>query len=167
MGKSFTYLYGAVVYTLTFDANGILTTNLPWGDPGTTTWKAIAPDQVELTNAGKTLILTFSSATSYTGIDWDGVTKISGNQDYIAGIVGKSFTYQYGADAYTLTFDVNGILTTNLPWGEPGTTTWKAIVPDQVELTNAGKTLILTFSSATSYTGIDWDGVTKISGSLK
>jgi hypothetical protein len=82
-----------------------------------------------------------------------------------SSIEGKTFTYQYGSRAFSLTFSANNILTSDLPWN--GTTTWKVIEPNQVELTNAGKKNILTFNSATTYSGIDWDGVTKIYGIQK
>jgi len=82
-----------------------------------------------------------------------------------ASITGKTFTYQYGSRVFSLTFSANNILTSDLPWN--GTTTWKVIEPNQVELTNAGKIIILAFNSATTYSGIDWDGVTKIYGIQK
>ncbi|MBK6750811.1 MAG: hypothetical protein IPG67_12590 [Acidobacteria bacterium] len=88
-------------------------------------------------------------------------------QDFTAGLAGTGWTYSYGGTTYQFDFGQTRIEKFSNGWWQG--ITWTSIGNNQIRLKNleSGKEMTLTFDSANSYSGIDWDGQTKVSGTRR
>ena len=87
--------------------------------------------------------------------------------DFTSGLAGTGWTYVYGGNTYQFDFGQTRIEKFSNGWWQG--ITWTAFGNNQVRLKNleTGKEMTLTFDSENSFTGIDWNGQTKVSGTRR
>ena len=143
------------------------------------------PGQVTLSGIGGLIqsILNGTLASPSGGVSNPGITPgvTSANQpDFAARLVGTKWTYVYGNNTFEFEFGPGQVKDYTNGWW-PGVL-WKTNGKSKVQFKNdpkavdaklppgpsaVGKVMDITFDSATTFKGVDFDGVTPISGQRK